>query len=83
VARNWTGPKAAELTSACDGQFEILVERDGSVSTARIVKRSDSAEFDRAGLKVLFGSALPRLPDGYPAPRARMVVGLREGRAEP
>jgi TonB family protein len=83
VSRNWTGPKPSEAASASEGQFEVVVERDGSVSTARIVKRSDTAAFDRAALKVLFGTVLPRLPDTYPAPRARMLVRLREDRVEP
>jgi TonB family protein len=76
VARNWRGPRPSE-GSTSDGQFEVVVERDGSVSTARIAKRSGSADFDRAGLKALFGGPLPPLPDLYPAKRARMLIRIR------
>ncbi len=76
VTRNWRGPRPSE-GSTSDGQFEAVVERDGSVSTARIAKRSGSADFDRAGLKALFGSPLPPLPDPYPAKRARMLIRIR------
>jgi TonB family protein len=79
VARNWRGPKPADLGPACDGHFEVVVERDGSVPSGRVVKRSANAAFDRAGLKAFFDASFPPLPKAYPSPRATMLVRLSYG----
>lgn len=79
LVRNWHGPTPVASPSPCGGDFEVVVERDGSVSSARIVKRSENAAFDRAALKAIFDSSIAPLPGRYPGARASLVVRLSSG----
>jgi TonB family protein len=79
VSRSWRGSTHADLGSPCVGQFEIVVEADGTVSAARMVRRSGDAAFDRAALKALFGSRFSPLPEPGPPGNATILVQLSHG----
>jgi TonB family protein len=77
VYRNWIVPQAA-LFGASRGHvdFEFVVERDGSMSSLRLVKSSGTASLDRAAQNALSSSRLLPLPDDYGPPRVTMYVSF-------
>jgi protein TonB len=77
VYRNWTIPEAANLGAARGHvDFEFTVERDGTMSSLRMLKSSGTASLDRAAEFALRGSRLLPLPDDYGPPRVTMQVSF-------
>lgn len=74
VYNNWLIPKPAELGYHGHVDFEFTVERDGSVSSIRMLSSSGTPAFDRAARNALMGSNLLRLPSDYGPPRVTMGV---------
>jgi TonB family protein len=74
VYNNWLIPKPAELGYHGHVDFEFTVERDGSVSSIRMLSSSGTPAFDRAARNALMGSNFLRLPADYGPPRVTMGV---------
>jgi TonB family protein len=77
VYRNWNVPQAA-LFGAARGHvdFEFVVERDGTMSSLRLIKSSGTPSLDKAAQYALEGSRLLPLPDDYGPPRVTMQVSF-------
>jgi protein TonB len=73
VYRNWNVPQAA-LFYRGHVDFEFTVERDGSLSSLRMLKSSGTSSFDRAARNSLTASRFKSLPDDYGPPRVTMQV---------
>jgi len=77
VYRNWNIPEAANLGAARGHvDFEFTVERDGTMSSLRMLKSSGTNSLDRAAQFALQGSRLLPLPDDYGPPRVTMQVSF-------
>ena len=77
VYRNWNIPEAAYLGAARGHvDFEFTVERDGTISSLRLLKSSGTASLDHAAEFALRGSRLLPLPDDYGPPRVTMQVSF-------
>jgi TonB family protein len=74
VYNNWIIPKPAELGYRGHVDFEFTVERDGSVSSIRMLSSSGTPAFDRAARNALMGSNFLHLPSDYGPPRVTMGV---------
>jgi len=73
VYRNWIVPESVRLGyHRGHVDIEFTVERDGSLSEARIVKSSGTAVLDRAALNALQGSRFLPLPADFAPPRVTM-----------
>jgi TonB family protein len=77
VYRNWTIPNNA-LFGASRGHvdFEFTVERDGTMSSLRMLKSSGTTSLDKAAEFALRGSRLLPLPDDFGPPRVTMQVSF-------
>jgi TonB family protein len=75
VYRNWIVPQAV-LFGFRKGHvdFEFVVERDGSLSSLRMLKSSGVPALDRAAENALRGSRMLALPGDYRPPRITMQV---------
>jgi TonB family protein len=75
VYRNWIVPQSV-VWGAAHGHvdFEFTVERNGTISSLRMLKSSGTASLDRAAQNALTGSRLLPLPDDYGPPRVTMQV---------
>ncbi len=75
VYRNWIIPNNA-LFGASRGHvdFEFTVDRDGTMSSLRMLKSSGTASLDKAAEFALRGSRLLPLPDDFGPPRVTMQV---------
>jgi periplasmic protein TonB len=77
VYRNWNIPEAANLGAARGHvDFEFTVERDGTMSSLRMLKSSGTSSLDRAAEFALRGSRLLPLPDDYSPARVTMQVSF-------
>jgi len=77
VYRNWNIPEAANLGAARGHvDFEFVVERDGTMSSLRMLKSSGTNSLDRAAEFALRGSRLLPLPDDYGPGRVTMQVSF-------
>ena len=77
VYRNWNIPEAANLGAARGHvDFEFTVERDGTMSSLRMLKSSGTSSLDRAAEFALRGSRLLPLPDDYGPARVTMQVSF-------
>ncbi len=56
--------------------FEFTVERDGTVSSVRMLKSSGTPSLDRAAEYALRSNRLLPLPDDYGPPRITMRVNF-------
>lgn len=73
VYRHWIAPEAARLGAARGHvDFEFTVERNGSMSSLRLVKSSGTSSLDRAAQFALTSSLLLPLPDDYGPERVTM-----------
>jgi TonB family protein len=77
VYRNWTIPNNA-LFGASRGHvdFEFTVERDGTMSSLRMLKSSGTTSLDKAAEFALRGSRLLQLPNDFGPPRVTMQVSF-------
>ncbi|HXY41566.1 MAG TPA: energy transducer TonB [Vicinamibacteria bacterium] len=80
VYRNWIVPQAA-LWGAARGHvdFEFTVERNGTVSSLRLLKTSGTASLDRAAQNALTSSRYLPLPADYGPPRLTIQVSFYYG----
>ena len=77
VYRNWNIPEAANLGAARGHvDFEFTVERDGTMSSLRLLKSSGVNSLDKAAEFALRGSRLMELPSDYGPPRVTMQVSF-------
>ena len=75
VYRNWIIPhEALFAASRRNADFEFTVERDGSLSSLRLLKSSGTPSLDTAAQSALMASHLMTLPSDYPAARATMQI---------
>lgn len=65
VYRNWIIPQPALMGFKGRVSIEFVVERDGRVSSVRIVQPSGTGAFDRAAQNALLGSRFAPLPPDY------------------
>jgi protein TonB len=72
--RNWIVPQAVMLGFKGHVDFEFTVERDGSVSSLRVLKSSGTASLDRAAQNALTSGRFMPLPDDYGPPRVTIQV---------
>jgi TonB family protein len=73
--RNWILPPAAEWMRG-HVDIEFTVERDGRVSSVKIIKPSGTPAFDRAAAKALTASQFLPLPSDYGPPRLTINAGF-------
>jgi len=73
VYRNWIAPQAAYFYAG-HVDFEFTVERDGSVSSLRMLKSSGTVSLDRAARNALTYSRFMALPNDYGPPSVTMQV---------
>jgi protein TonB len=71
---NWIIPKPAELGYRGHVTFEFVVERDGTVSSIRMLEASGVPAFDRAARNAVMGSRLLPLPADFGPARVTMTV---------
>jgi TonB family protein len=79
IYRNWMIPQAAYLGYGGHVDFEFTLERDGSMSTLRMLKSSGTSSLDRAARNSLTSSRFKPLPDDYGPPRVTMQVTFHYG----
>jgi periplasmic protein TonB len=84
VYRNWIVPQAV-LFGFRSGHvdFEFTVERDGSMSSVRMLKSSGVRALDRAAENALRGSRFMPLPGDYRPPRVTIQVTFIYNEAPP
>ena len=76
VYRNWILPQPALMGFSGHVDLEFTVERDGTVSSLRMLKSSGTSSFDRAARNALLGARLLPLPADYGPPRVTIQVGF-------
>lgn len=81
VYRNWIVPQTALFGFRGHVDFELTVERNGSMSALRMLKSSGTTSLDRAAQYALTGSRFLPLPDDYGPPRVTMQVTFFYGEA--
>ena len=74
VYRNWIVPQAASLGFRGHVDLEFTVERDGTMSSIRMLKSSGTPSLDRAAENALRGSRLLPLPRDFGPPQVTMQV---------
>ncbi len=74
VYRNWIVPQSVLFGFKGHVDFEFTVERNGSISSLRILKSSGTASLDRAAQNALTSGRFLPLPDDYGPPRVTMQV---------
>jgi protein TonB len=79
VYRNWTVPQAAYLGYGGHADFEFVIERDGSMSSLRLVKTSGTPALDKAARFALTSCRFQPLPDDYGPARIMMQVAFHYG----
>jgi len=74
VYRNWIVPQAALLGFRGHVDLEFTVERDGTLSSLKMLKSSGTPALDRAAQNALLGSRLLPLPPDFGPPRVTIQV---------
>jgi len=74
VYRNWIVPQAASLGFRGHVDLEFTAERDGTMSSIRMLKSSGTPSLDRAAENALRGSRLLPLPPDFGPPQVTMQV---------
>ena len=72
----WHSPKPVALGYHGRVDFEFIVERDGRVSSSRMLSSSATPVLEAAARSALLGSQFPGLPLDYGPPRATMRVAF-------
>lgn len=83
VHRNWIVPQAAMLGFAGAVEIEFTVERDGRISSLRVLKGSGTASLDRAAENALRGSRFLPLPADFGPARFSVRVVFHYNVAPP
>jgi TonB family protein len=77
VYRNWIVPQAAIFGfGGGEVHFEFVVERNGTVSSVRMLKSTGYRSYDRAAENALRGGRFQPLPSDYGPPRVTMTVAF-------
>ncbi len=76
IYRNWIFPLPAQMGIKGHVDFAFTVERDGSISSLRMLKSSGTPAMDRAAQNALQNSRFLPLPSDYRPPRVEMQVGF-------
>jgi periplasmic protein TonB len=76
VYRNWIVPQPAMLGFRGHVDFEFTVERDGKVSSIRLMKSAGQPALDRAAENALRGGQFLPLPSDYRPPRVTINVSF-------
>jgi TonB family protein len=76
VYHNWIVPQPALLGARGHVDFEFTVERDGTVSSIKLLKSAGQPALDRAAENALKGSRLLPLPADYGPPRITIQVAF-------
>lgn len=76
VYRNWIVPQPALMGFRGHVDIEFVVERDGKISSLKIVKSTGTPALDRAAQNALLGSRLLPLPADFGPPRITMQGGF-------
>ena len=74
VYRNWTMPQPFFMGFRGHVDIEFVVERNGSISSLRILKSAGTAAFDRAAQNALQASQFLPLPSDFAPERVTMNV---------
>jgi TonB family protein len=74
VYRNWIMPTPALMGARGHVDIEFVVERDGKMSSLRMLKGSGTVSLDRAAMNALASSRCLPLPDDYGPPRLTIQV---------
>lgn len=74
IYRNWIVPQALALGVRGHVDIEFTVERDGSLSSLRLLKSSGTVSYDRAAEGALRGSRWLPLPSDFRPPRVTIQV---------
>jgi TonB family protein len=72
--RNWIVPQAVFLGFRGHVDIQFTVERDGTVSSLRVLKSSGTASLDRAAANALTSGRFLPLPDDYRPPRVTVNI---------
>ena len=76
VYRNWIVPQPALMGFRGHVDIEFTVERDGRISSLRVLKSTGTPALDRAAQNALLGSRLMPLPADYAPARITMQGGF-------
>jgi protein TonB len=76
VYRNWIVPQPARFGMAGHVDVEMVVERDGTISSLRVLKSAGALALDRAAVNALRGSQFLPLPADYDPARVTMQVSF-------
>jgi protein TonB len=76
VYRNWIVPQPALMGFRGHVDIEFVVERDGRISSLRILKSTGTPALDRAAQNALLGSRMLPLPADFGPPRITMQGGF-------
>ncbi len=78
--RNWIAPQPALMGFHGTVAFEMTIERDGTVSSLRMVRSAGNAALDRSVRTALLGSRLLPLPSDYRPARltGTLIVSINE-----
>ena len=76
VYRNWIIPEVAIHGAKGHVDFEFTVERDGTISSLRMIRSCGVVELDKAAEKSLRQSRFLPLPTAFPRQRVTMQVGF-------
>lgn len=76
IFRNWIVPQSAMFGFGTHADFEFVVERDGRVSSATLVKSSGVPALDRAAQNALIASRPQPLPKDFKSPRLVLQVSF-------
>lgn len=78
--RNWIVPQAA-LFGFAGGHvdFQVVIERDGTISSLEILKSSGTASLDRAARNAITSSRFMELPSDYRPPRLAIQLTFEYG----
>jgi TonB family protein len=76
VYRNWIVPQPALMGFRGHVDIEFVVERDGRISSLKVVKSTGTPALDRAAQNALLGSRLLPLPAEFAPARVMMQGGF-------
>jgi TonB family protein len=84
VYRNWIVPPSGLLGFRGHTDLECVVERDGSLSSTRLLRSAGQLALDRAALEALRGGRFLPLPEAFHSPRLTVNVSFyyNEGPAQ-
>ena len=77
--RNWVIPQTALLGFSGQADFEVVLERDGTISSLRLVRPSGTSSLDRAAQNALTGSRFMPLPEDYRPRRLPFLISFLYG----